>query len=250
MLIIMSASGTERLTRTILADKDETAHFTFQQRDTELSGVLANLELCEDFSHLRPIDISYRTLYSHAARLYPKQAVAILPIFMPTWGHIGMGIIDPKSKLVVVRRHPDSTWAPNTWSFPMGHLEDEDTKNNPQIVLSDVIHNGASRERDEEILIRQTGGFSLITGSFVDKKTGYLVHVVAQQLGGDNWEYPVNTMTIGIGDPLEHTDIGWADLDQIHKLSQMEGGSKFVLHTALTFMQNELRRNLQTGRYT
>ena len=205
----------------------------WQESADFMDRLIAELSEGADFSSLEAVDISYNLPYEEAVKHYPKQVVAIIALNQPTWAKVWSGNIDPESNLIAAKRSA-GRWGGETWAVPMGTIEDTDIQT-PDSPLGNVIGSAAKRELDEEVTRESIAERGLIASSFLDKKTGKLIHVIFTEI----LESPINrtSLSVGLPDTREHESLGWIKFKDFTKLSPVTDNVKFLFVSALKYVR-------------
>ncbi len=226
------------------------ASFTLKQTAAFLKDFLNQIESSADFSQFRRLELSYARSFAGSLVDYPDQAVATVAMVYPAHGPAMLGLLHPDASIIIGKRSPESQWGPNTWAVPMGTIDIEDA-NIPgwrdNVRWGDVIRETGRRELDEEISRDDVEGFSWVAGSFMDQKTGKLIHVVVEEIGSNSTGE--DTLVVGLPDASEHTQAGWVKLSDFPKLTPVMDGTKLVLDTALREILKANQKSIASGHY-
>ena len=160
-------------------------------------------------------------------------------------GDVLSGVLNPESVHILLgKRSGASEWGSNEWAVPMGKIEKSDFHG--QTTMGSSIIFAGNREFSEEIRMVPTRGYDVIAGSFTDKKTGTLVHVVIKQMTEADIESAVKPE---LPDLREHTEIGFEDIKKIGGLENTNEGVFAVLRMGFEFIIENNRRMMNSGRY-
>jgi len=225
--------SSEQLRSSINVVDEDPNENAWQESAKFMDRLVAELSEGADFSSLQDVNISYSLPFKETLKHYPKQVVAIIALNQPTWAKVWSGNIDPEANLIVARRSADR-WAGETWAVPMGKIEDSDIQI-PDASLSNVIGSAAKRELDEEVTRESIVERSLIASSFLDNKTGNLVHVVFTEI----MEHPINktSLSVALPDTREHESLGWVKFKDFTKLSPITDNVKYLFISALKYIR-------------
>lgn len=212
-----------------------------------LTEMITGLESHSDYSQFQPLALSYNQSYESTRPEYPNQIAAVVAVRQPdVAGASLLGAVDPESSVLLAKRSSTNRWGANTWATPMGSIENDDVDSaNPS--LGHVIRTAARRELGEEIARDPTGEHEWIAGSYIDTKTGNVIHVVVQEIGDTKTEG--DTISVSLPNDEEHDDTGWVDLKDFPHLSPVEQGTKYLFLTALREMQKANAQSITSGRY-
>jgi ADP-ribose pyrophosphatase YjhB (NUDIX family) len=216
---------------------------------TQLQRTLIMLDAKGDFSGLKEVpDLDYRMDFSTIKVRFPKQSVVVLRFVQPTSDVSAfLGFLDKDTEIVVTHLSTGHFGA-GTWAVPMGKVEEKDMRSGDSS-LGTAIINSAYREFGEEV--NQSGiendvGRAMIAGSFFDIKTGFLVHVVLDEL--PNWRKG-ESLTLKLPDLRENDRATWMNLYKATRLPDMMPGMKMSYKIGLRFIEEQNNSLRNSGRY-
>jgi hypothetical protein len=90
-------------------------------------------------------------------------------------------------------------------------------------------------------------GQSIVAGSFQDKDTGMIIHVVLRHLGENR--QGGNSLEVKPKNEREHKAFGWTALRDLPSLKPVMPGTAFALKVGLSFLDQRNREVKASGRY-
>ncbi|RJP44369.1 NUDIX domain-containing protein [Candidatus Parcubacteria bacterium] len=217
----------------------------------EVMGAIGSrLEGMGNYENLELLHLDYDEPY---APKQGKEIVATVVIVQKNRGwHTGNGMLSPGSHILLAKQQ-EGRWREGTWAVPMGKIEPEKDgvytpygvplKNAKFPMAADIgtaVRKAAIREEAEEIDITPSVDAVMpIAGSFRDKATGMIVHVVIDDIFSVPDEKLNSPISAELPNFREHSEARWFPVEKTPELEGLSDETKFVLLTALNHIKTK-----------
>lgn len=200
----------------------------------------------EDVSKL----VNYKTDFEIVKKDYPKQAVVVLRLLQPEVDTSVLNGILSEDTEVVVTHISEGRFGSGTWGLPMGKAESQKDMCFGDQSLGSVLINTARREFGEEVELtsdknRQVESRGIIVGSFIDKNTSFLMHVILDEIYGQGHE----KLSLTLPDLRENDEASFRKINEAIELSPMTPGVKLSYLMGLNFIKEQNFLLGKSGRY-
>jgi 8-oxo-dGTP pyrophosphatase MutT (NUDIX family) len=201
-----------------------------------LENLIFELEKRISPHDFQKVELDYRLNGQKVLESTPLQIALIIPL-ISRGGDLILGVLNPqKTFTLLAKRSSNRVWGQDSWSFPMGKIEQKDISRDDESIGS-VISSAAQREFREEIETHKSfGDYQIIAGSFLDLDTQNLIHVVLRQIATDEIKPDFQPQ---LPDLREHSRLGFVKLEKLPEVEPILPGTIFATLEGLQFLLSQ-----------
>ena len=190
-----------------------------------------------NFDNYEKLSLNYDNLNPQTL----EKQIAMSVIFVQPRGVAVFGELDLDAELVMSTQQ-EGRYDAGKRALPMGKIElvkdivfPGDEKDSKSIII-----NAANRERLEEITNTPAQMDTILAGSFVDKKTGFTLHVVIEDVVATSQNEPFS-VSLSEAQKREDAKIQLVKIKDLNQVEPISNGVKLCLLIALEAIENQAK---------